>query len=83
MWNAHHLHSAPFEVVLGPGVRLIMDVADWERSRFVLSTGNSGNVTSLRYRDHAALWIAGQDHALSFRREPADTRAREQLLPPP
>lgn len=83
VWNAHHGHTAPYEVVLGPGVRVLFDLGDWNRSRFVLSTGNGGNVSSPRYRDHAAAWASGRDFPLWFERTPPDASVREHLVPPP
>jgi penicillin amidase len=46
----------PFAHVHGPGLRAIFDLADPERSLFMLSTGQSGNVFSPRYRDFAEPW---------------------------
>jgi penicillin amidase len=57
--NAHFIHSDPFEMVLGPGIRHIHHVGRWDESRFILSTGNSGNALSLHYRDHAGKWARG------------------------
>lgn len=78
--NAFHLHSRPFEVVLGAGLRVIIDLADFSRSRFILNSGSSGNPASPRYRDHAARWAEGRYFPLRFG---ADGRigAPEELLP--
>jgi len=64
--NAHWFHSRPHNVLLGPGVRLIMDTGGWERTRVVLSTGSSGDPLSPRYRDHAVVWAEGRDFSLGF-----------------
>ncbi len=47
---------APFVQVHGPALRAIFDLAEPERSLFMLSTGQSGNVFSRRYRDFAEPW---------------------------
>ncbi|MBM3504847.1 MAG: penicillin acylase family protein [Alphaproteobacteria bacterium] len=46
----------PFRQYHGASLRALYDLADPERSQFVLSTGQSGNVLSSRYRDQAARW---------------------------
>ncbi len=47
---------ALFAHVHGPALRAIFDLVDPERSLFMLSTGQSGNVFSPRYRDFAETW---------------------------
>ncbi len=48
--------KAPFAVMHGPSMRAIYDLAQPDRSLFMLSTGQSGNVLSSRYRDFAEPW---------------------------
>ncbi|MFO0727337.1 MAG: penicillin acylase family protein [Myxococcota bacterium] len=79
--NAHFLRSQPYEMVLGPGIRMIYDLAQWDDSKLILSTGNSGNLLSPRYRDHAALWADGRYHPLRFSRAMARTGREETLGP--
>lgn len=67
--NAHYHHSHPFEVIIGPGLRILLDLIAWDRGRFVISTGQSGNPASPRYRDHAGFWSAGRYHRLRFGEE--------------
>jgi penicillin amidase len=49
----------PFENVHGAGYRGAYDLADLERSRFIIATGQSGHPLSPHYRDLAPLWGAG------------------------
>lgn len=79
--NAHFLHSSPYEVVLGPGIRMIFDLASWDEARVVLSTGNSGNIGSPRFRDHAGLWAEGRYHFLRFSKEAARVGPLERWTP--
>lgn len=79
--NAHAYHSRPHDVLLGPGVRLLMDTADWSQSRVVLSTGVSGDPRSPRYRDHAQAWAEGRDFPLSFGLEAGRSGVTERLEP--
>jgi penicillin amidase len=46
----------PFASDHGPSLRAIYDLADLDRSLFMISTGQSGNVLSPHYDDFADLW---------------------------
>jgi len=50
----------PFAATHGPGFRAIYDLADLERSLFVHSTGQSGNVLSPWYRNLERGWREGE-----------------------
>ncbi len=49
-----------FEMDDGPSYRQIVDLADPGRSRFVHTTGQSGNVFSRHYRDFLREWRSGR-----------------------
>lgn len=53
----------------GAGLRMTADLAEPDRSRFVLSTGQSGNPLSSHWSDMLALWSAGQTLSLSATRD--------------
>ncbi|MBI3979795.1 MAG: penicillin acylase family protein [Chloroflexi bacterium] len=55
-----------------PSCRLVVDLADFDRSVVVNSTGQSGQPASPHYADQFHLWAAGQSHPLLW------TRARVQ-----
>ncbi len=46
----------PFARTQGPGFRGLYDLADPEKSRFIIATGESGHIFSPHYRDFAPLW---------------------------
>ena len=48
-----------FLMTAGASYRQVLDFADLSRSRFVLTTGQSGNVFDRRYRDQLPLWHEG------------------------
>jgi penicillin amidase len=48
-----------FADVHGPGYRAVYDLADLERSRFMIATGQSGNPFSRHYGDMATRWRDG------------------------
>ena len=49
----------PFASRHGPGFRAIYDLADLDRSLFIHSTGQSGNVLSALYRNFEEDWRKG------------------------
>jgi penicillin amidase len=58
--NGQYSWEEPFEMVLGPSVRRIVDLSDLSKSRSVLPTGQSGNPLSTHYGDQTELWLNGQ-----------------------
>ncbi|MCP5433539.1 MAG: penicillin acylase family protein [Alphaproteobacteria bacterium] len=50
----------PYENVHSAGYRGLYDLADPDASRFIVSTGQSGNPYSRHYRDLAPLWARGE-----------------------
>lgn len=52
--------DAPYEDIHGAGFRAIYDLGDLTQSRFVLSTGQSGNPLSPHYDDLFPIWADGQ-----------------------
>jgi penicillin amidase len=49
-----------FVMTAGASYRQVLDFSDLSRSRFVLTTGQSGNVFDRRYRDQLPLWHEGK-----------------------
>lgn len=60
--------GASFEQVGGSDARLIMDLGDFDRSRWVSSSGQSGHAHARHYRDQFALLMAGKDRPWPFSR---------------
>src|SRR6185312_8312932 len=50
----------PYADVLGPSLRMIVDLSDIDGARFMISPGESGNVLAPHYRDLMRPW---RDHA--------------------
>ena len=48
-----------FRHVHGPGLRAVFDLSDLDNSRFVISSGQSGNILSPHFGDLAELWRDG------------------------
>ena len=47
----------PFARTQGAGFRGLYDLADPDKSRFIVATGQSGHILSPHYRDFVALWF--------------------------
>ena len=73
----------PFESTHGPSLRAVYDLADLDRSLFIHSTGQSGNVLSRFYDNFTERWLNGQYVTIPTRREAFDDGAigRLRLLP--
>ena len=50
-----------------PSMRMVVDLDDLDRSRWINLTGASGHVASGHYRDQTPLWVEGQHAALGLR----------------
>ena len=63
----------------GPSLRVIYDLADLDRSLFIHSTGQSGNVLSPLYRDFEEPWREGGYITIPTRREAFEESAIGRL----
>ena len=68
----------------GPSLRVVYDLADLDRSLFIHSTGQSGNVLSSLYRNFEEAWRTGGYITIPTRRESFEEGAlgRLRLVPP-
>lgn len=58
---AHYSYRTPgYDVFHGASYRALYDMADPDTSRFMITTGQSGNVMSRHYDDLAPLWGRGE-----------------------
>lgn len=60
--------------------RQIIDLADFDRSLGVITTGNSGNPASHHYRDQSDLWARGEYHPLPFSRAAVEAASEARLV---
>ncbi|WP_158278622.1 penicillin acylase family protein [Rhodohalobacter mucosus] len=58
--KAEYSWDSPFEVFLGPSIRLVVDLSNNSRSFSVLPTGQSGNPLSTHYGDQTDMWLEGR-----------------------
>lgn len=72
--------AAPFESVHAASLRAIYDLSDLAESRFMDSTGQSGNVTSTHYRDWTDKWAAVQYITMAPGRRAPGNEAFDSLV---
>lgn len=70
----------PYAVEDLASYRQIVDVGEWDRTRAVLTTGQSGHVRSPHYFDQNALWAANRDRPFPFSRRAVDEARTSRLL---
>jgi len=62
-----------------PNHRMVIDLADVERSRFVLAGGQSGNPLSPHHADLLALWLRGDGIPIAWSPEAVDAALADRL----
>jgi penicillin amidase len=74
----------PLDPLRNPGAianhRMVIDLADVERSRFVLAGGQSGNPLSPHYRDLLALWLRGEGVPIPWSTAAVEEATVERLV---
>ncbi|MBM3754822.1 MAG: penicillin acylase family protein [Acidobacteria bacterium] len=75
--------GAGFRASFGASLRIILDFADWDRSRMTNAPGESGDPASPHYDDLLDDWVKGKYHPMPFTRKAVEAAAKEriQLLP--
>lgn len=75
--------SDPFRNSWGPSYRQVLDPSDWDASRFMHTTGQSGHPASPHYADLIDSWLTCESIPLAFSEEALDEVAAEvQILQP-
>jgi len=54
------LSAGNYDVTVAPSMRMIVDLADFDSSRWINQTGESGHVDDPNYLDQAPLWASGE-----------------------
>ncbi|HET7236054.1 MAG TPA: penicillin acylase family protein [Actinomycetota bacterium] len=68
-----------FEAVVIPSWRVVVDLADLDRSVGVLTTGQSGNPVSPHWSDQAERWATGQTRPCPFSRPAVEAAAERSM----
>ncbi|MFQ5419130.1 MAG: penicillin acylase family protein, partial [Anaerolineae bacterium] len=69
----------PAAVTGHPSMRMIVDISDFEASRTVIPTGQSGHPGNTHYDDQIELWLNGKTHPMLFGREAVDAAGGDVL----
>ncbi|MGI6207947.1 MAG: penicillin acylase family protein [Anaerolineae bacterium] len=64
----------------GPSWRMILDLSDWDASRAVLPTGQSGHPASPHYDDMIPFWRDGRYHPMLWSRDKIEANAEGRLI---
>jgi penicillin G amidase len=70
----------PFARTQGAGFRGLYDLADPDKSRFVITTGQSGHIFSPHYRDLAPLWFEGRSIPLAGSEDDLKRAGAQELV---
>ena len=69
-WDASARHAVTgardFSVTAGPSMRMVVDLADLDASRWVVVTGVSGHPGHRHYADQLGAWVRGETFAWPF-----------------
>lgn len=74
-WNAQD----GYQVRWAPSMRMVVDLADLERSRWVNLTGVSGHAFHRYYMDQTELWRAGESTPMRWERGTIEREARHRM----
>jgi penicillin G amidase len=82
---AFYSSRRPFETRFGVSYRQVLDLSDWDASRVMHTTGQSGHPASPHYDDLLPRWSGGQLIPMPFSAEAVDEVVRDRmvLLPAP
>ena len=66
--------------VTGASFRTVIDVGNWDESRFINTPGQSGDPRSPHYADLALTWSTGGYHPLVYSREAVDAATIRRIV---
>jgi penicillin amidase len=69
-----------YEVVAVPSMRMIIDLSNFERSRSVHPTGQSGHIYHDHYIDMAEAWVANDLHPMHWDRDAIEADSEGTLV---
>lgn len=72
--------SEPAAVSSHPSMRMIVDMSNFDASRAVIPTGQSGHPFNAHYDDMIELWLNGQYHPMIFSREAVEAAAKDHMV---
>ncbi len=64
---------------LGPSMRFVADLSDWDQSTLTLLSGESGQIFNVHYRDQFRPWLRGEGLPLWFSQAAVRVHAKHDL----
>jgi penicillin amidase len=77
--NTRYL-SSDYRAIAGASFRMVLDVGNWDASRFINTPGQSGDPRSPHYDDLAPLWAERRYLPLLYSREAVDEAAELRIV---
>jgi len=77
---AFYSSRRPFETRFGVSYRQVLDLSDWDRSRIIHTTGQSGHPASPHYDDLMAIWAGRRLIPMPFSESAVEGVVRERLV---
>ncbi|QIX28856.1 penicillin acylase family protein [Nocardioides sp. JQ2195] len=74
-WNA----AEGYEVTSAPSMRMVVSLADFDDSRWINLTGNSGHAFHANYTDQAELFVEGKTLPWAFTKDAVEAREEHRL----
>ena len=78
--KAEYRFDEPFDSVVGPSTRQLVDMSDPLHSLSVITTGQSGQPMSAHYNDQTELWRNGLYHQMSMQHDEIIRNAVNHLV---
>ncbi|WP_394833509.1 penicillin acylase family protein [Pendulispora rubella] len=78
--NASLFSTGTFESLSGASVRIVLDVGNWDASRAINTPGQSGQPSSVHYRDLADAWSKGETFPLLYSRPAIEQNAERRIM---
>lgn len=75
-WNA----AGGYGVIWVPSMRMVVNVGDWDRSRWINLSGASGHAYHDNYTDQTDKWVKGELLDWSFGKAAVDASTKDTLL---
>ncbi|MFE1548824.1 penicillin acylase family protein [Streptomyces sp. NPDC058718] len=75
-WNA----AGGYEVIWVPSMRMVVNVGDWDKSRWVNLTGASGHAFADHYTDQTDTWARGELYDWAYGKAAVDASTKDTLI---
>ncbi|MDA0987026.1 MAG: penicillin acylase family protein [Bacteroidetes bacterium] len=74
--NAEYSLNRPYEMILGPSMRRVVDFGNLDNLQTVITTGQSGQPLSEHYKDQALFWVNGNYKTTSMSKSKIEKEAK-------